>query len=139
MDSGAGARRLAAALPPGGKYLPVDLVRFAASGEILYLNQRKFPEHAVDVVAALELLQYIYNVPALLQRYAAVAPNLIMSYPLATADDDIKARRPQGWFNDFDKDAMIDMLDAAGWKIATRQPAALSEMFVYHRDIRKPA
>ena len=139
MDLGAGAQRLAAALPPGGKYLPVDLVRFAAAGEVLDLNQGQFPEHAVDVIAALELLQYIHDVPALLQRCAAAAPNLIVSYPLATAGDDIKARRAQGWFNDFDEDAMINMLDAGGWKIVSRQPAAQSEMFACHRDIRKPA
>jgi len=139
MDLGAGARRLVTALPPGGKYLPVDLVRFAAAGEILDLNQGQFPAHAVDVVAALELLQYIHDVPALLRRCAAAAPNLIVSYPLAAAGDDIAARRAQGWFNDFDEDAMINMLDAAGWKVATRQPAAQSEMFVCHREYRKPA
>ena len=108
-------------------------------GEILDFNQGQFPEHAVDVIAALELLQYIHDVPALLERCAAAAPNLILSYPLAAAGDDMEARRAEGWFNDFDEDAMIDMLDTAGWKIATRQPAAQSEMFVCHRDIRKPA
>ncbi|MEE8172255.1 MAG: FkbM family methyltransferase, partial [Alphaproteobacteria bacterium] len=74
MDLGAGARRLVAALPPGGTYLPVDLVRFAEAGEVLDLNQGQFPERAVDVVTALELLQYIHDVPALLERCAAAAP-----------------------------------------------------------------
>jgi len=126
-------------LPPGGKYLPVDLVRFAKADEILDLNQRHFPEQAVDVVAAVELLQYIHDVPALLEHCAAAAPNLIVIYPLAAVGDDIEARRAQGWFNDFDEDAMIDMLTAAGWKISTRQPAAESDIFVCHRDTRIPA
>ena len=139
MDLGAGARRLGSALPPGGKYLPVDLVRFAKADEILDLNQRHFPEQAVDVVAAVELLQYIHDVPALLEHCAAAAPNLIVIYPLAAVGDDIEARRAQGWFNDFDEDAMIDMLTAAGWKISTRQPAAESDIFVCHRDTRIPA
>ena len=138
MDLGAGARRLAAALPPGGKYLPVDLIRLAAAGEILDLNQGQFPEHAVDVIAAPELLQYIHDVPALLERCAAAAPNLILSYPLAAAGDDLKARRAEGWFNDFDEDAMTNMLQAAGWKIDTRQAAANSEMVVCRRETRKP-
>ena len=51
----------------------------------------------------------------------------------------LEARRAQGWFNDFDEDAMIDMLTAAGWKISTRQPAAESDIFVCHRDTRIPA
>ena len=139
MELGAGSRRLGAALPPGGKYLTADLVRFASAGEILDLNQGHFPEHAVDVVAAVELVQYIHDVPALLQRCDVAAPNLIVNYPLAAAGDDIEARRAQGWFNDFDEDAMIDMLTAARWQFKTCQPAAESEMFVYHRDIRKLA
>ena len=108
-------------------------------GEILDFNQGQFPEHAVDVIAAPELLQYIHDVPALLERCAAAAPNLILSYPLAAAGDDLKARRAEGWFNDFDEDAMTNMLDAAGWKIDTRQAAANSEMFVCRRETRKPA
>jgi len=139
MDLGAGARRLAAALPPGGKYLPVDLMRLANGGEILDLNQGHFSERAVDVIAALELLQYIHDVPALLERCAAAAPNLIMSYPLAKPGDDVHARRTHGWFNDFDEDAMTNMLDGAGWKIDVRQTAQTSEMFVCQRESRKSA
>lgn len=139
MDLGAGARRLAAALPPGGKYLAVDLVRFAEAGEVLDLNQGQFPERAVDTVAALELLQYIHDVPALLKRCAAAAPSLIVSYPLAAAGENARARRERGWFNDFDETAFADMLAAAGWKIAAREPAAGSEMFVCHRETRPPA
>ena len=139
MDLGAGARRLVRALPPGGKYLPVDLVRLAPAGEVLDLNQGHFPEQAVDVIAALELLQYIHDVQALLERCADTAPMLIMSYPLAQPGDDAEARRAQGWFNDFDEDAMTGMLEAAGWNIDTRLAAAESEMFVCHREARKPA
>lgn len=139
MDLGAGARRLVAALPEGGTYLPVDLVRFTDAGEVLDLNQGQFPERAVDVVAALELLQYIHDVPALLERCAAAAPNLILSYPLATAGDDADARRAQGWFNDFDAAALTAMLDTAGWKIDARESAGASELFVCRRETKNPA
>ena len=94
MDMGTSVRRLVTALPPGGKYLTVGLVRFTSSGEILDLNQGHFPEHAVDVVAAVELVQYIHDAPTLLQHCAAAAPNLIVSYLLAAAGDDIEVGAP---------------------------------------------
>ena len=134
MDLGAGAMRLRAALSQECKYLPVDLVRFANAGEILDLNQGQFPERAVDVVAALELVQYIHDVPALLRRCAAAAPSLILSYPLAVADEDMAARREQGWFNDFDASELSDMLEKTGWKIESREPAERAEMFVCRRN-----
>ena len=134
MDLGAGAMRLRAALSQDCKYLPVDLVRFANAGEILDLNQGQFPARAVDVVAALELAQYILDVPALLRRCAAAAPSLILSYPLAVADEDMAARREQGWFNDFDASELSDMLEKTGWKIESREPAERAEMFVCRRN-----
>ena len=138
MDLGTSVRRLVTALPPGGKYLTVGLVRFTSSGEILDLNQGHCPELAVDVVVV-ELLQYIHNIPALLQRCTAAMPNLIVSYPFAAAGDDFEVRCAQRWFNDFDEDAMTDMLTASRRQITTHQLAAESEMFVCHRDIRKLA
>ncbi len=133
MDLGAGARRLGAAMPPGGSYLPVDLLRFAEGGEVLDLNQGQFPERAVDVVAALDLLQYIHDVPALLARCHAAAPQLILSYPLAAAEEKTEDRRAQGWFNAFDEETLTEMLKDAGWTVAAREPAAASVMFVCQR------
>ena len=88
-------------MPPTGKYLTVDLVCFASSGEIFDPNQENILEHPVDVVAAMELLRYIRDIPVLLQRCVVGTPNWIVSYPLAAAGDDIEARRAQGRFNEF--------------------------------------
>jgi len=52
------------------------------------LNQLHFPEHTIDVIVAMELLQYIHDVLALVQRCAAETPNLIVSYPLAAVGND---------------------------------------------------
>ena len=136
MDLGAGAMRLQAALPPGCKYLPIDLVRFTEIGEVLDLNQGQFPERSVDTVAALEVMQYIHDVPALLRRCAAAAPNLILSYPLAATDEASEARRREGWFNDFDKKTLIDMLDSTGWEIGSQEPVEKSQMFTCRRKIK---
>ena len=136
MDLGAGAMRLRAALATSCKYLPVDLVRFSQAGEVLDLNQGQFPERAVDFVAALELLQYIHDAPALLKRAAAAAPNLILSYPLASADGDTEARRREGWFNDFDEDTLTGILNAAGWQVESVESVENSQMYICRRDIR---
>jgi hypothetical protein len=136
MDLGAGAMRLQAALPPGCKYLPIDLVRFTEIGEVLDLNQGQFPERSVDTVAALEVMQYIHDVPALLRRCAAAAPNLILSYPLAATDEASEARRREGWFNDFDKKTLIDMLGSTGWEIDSQEPVEKSQMFTCRRKIK---
>ena len=130
---GAGARRLGAALQPGGAYLPIDLVRFAEGGEVLDLNQGQLPERTVDVVAALDLLQYIHDVPALLARCHAAAPNLILRYPLAATEEKPEDRRAQGWFNAFYEETLSDMLKNAGWSVTAREPAAASMMFVCQR------
>jgi FkbM family methyltransferase len=133
MDLGAGARRLGAALSASSSYLPVDLVRFATGGEVLDLNLGQFPERAVDVVAALDLVQYIHDVPALLARCRAAAPSLLLSYPLAEAGADSGPRRAQGWFNDFDEEKLTAMLNDAGWTVTAHEPAGDSKLFVCHR------
>ena len=108
-----------------------------SSGKILDLNQLHFPEHTIDVIVAMELLQYIRDVLALVQRCAAGTPNLIVSCPLAAVGNDIEVGRAQGCFNDFDEDAMIDMPTAAGRQITTCQPMVEYKIFVCQRDIRK--
>jgi hypothetical protein len=134
MDLGAGVMRLRAALAPNCKYLPIDLVQFAEASEVLDFNQGHFPERAVDFVTALDVVQYIHDAPALLRRCAAAAPNLILSYPLAKARGDSGARRREGWFNDFDESTLMNMLDAAGWKVESREPMEISEMFLCRRE-----
>ena len=104
------------------RYQPADLLPYADNTIVVDLNQGQFPEGEWDAVAALELFEYIHDVPALLRRCRASARRLVFTYRLRDRQD-ITARREKGWFNDFSRDEMRAMLQRTGWTaIAEKVP-----------------
>ena len=133
LDLGAGAMRLRALLPEGCHYTPVDLVPFSPDCLVMDLNRGELPEVEVDLVLALEFLEFVHDVPQLLQRIAEKAGRLICSYRCHDAIS-TRDRRRQGWVNDHSEQDFADMLAAAGWAIEERERGAGTTLFVCRRS-----
>ena len=125
LDLGAGTMALGEVIGTDCRYQPADLLPYADNTIVVDLNQGQFPEGAWDAVAALELFEYIHDVPALLRRCRASARRLVFTYRLRDRQD-ITARREKGWFNDFSHDDMRAMLQRTGWTaiIAEKVPGS---------------
>ncbi|MGF1610223.1 MAG: FkbM family methyltransferase [Kiloniellales bacterium] len=132
LDLGAGAMRLRALLPESASYLPVDLIPFSPDTLCVDLNQGQLPGETADVVVALELLEYMHDVPALLARMREAAPRLICTYR-CRGEESSESRRRHGWFNDYGEAELRALLEAAGWRIEHSEAESGLRLFVCAR------
>jgi FkbM family methyltransferase len=132
LDLGAGAMALAQELPPRCTYVAADLIARSDACQVVDLNQGRFPPGRYDVVAMLELLEYIHDVPALLARARESADRLVCTYRVREGEA-LEARRERGWFNDYGEDEFARILAEAGWRLARRSAHDFGVMFVCGR------
>jgi len=130
LDLGAGLMRVVTKLNAGASYTPVDLIRYAKATRIMDLNGGQFPDGEWDCALALELLEHIHDVPALLTRTRARCKRLVCTYKSTEEMGDATLRRQQGYFNDFVRDALQAMLQAAGWRVTTADVRGGHSLFV---------
>jgi FkbM family methyltransferase len=121
LDLGAGALALAPhVLSLGGRYTPADLLRRSADCQAIDLNQSQFPLGNYDIVVLSCLLEYLHDVPAVLNRCRQAAGKAVVIYPARTSED-VSQRRQQGWFNDFNEAELTSPFEQAGWRIESKQ------------------
>ena len=132
LDLGAGTMRLLPLLPEDCAYRPVDLIPYAADTLVMDLN-REVPSGAADVVVALELLEYIHDLPALLHALTEVGGRLVCSYRCHDGGS-TDMRREQGCFNDHDAEGLEALLSEAGWDLEASEACAGTRLFVCRRS-----
>ncbi len=132
LDLGAGLMRLGRALPKDCVYIPADLIPFTRQTIVLDLNRGDFPKGKVDVIAALELLEYVHDVPRLLERCAETGGRLLCTYH-GRDDESVRERRRRGWVNDYGEAEFRDHLAAAGWAVESTEEGAGTTLFVCRR------
>jgi len=132
LDLGAGLMRLRTLLPEGATYRPLDLVPFAANSIVADLNRGDFPEERFDAVTALEVFEYVHDLPALLARCAKAAARLVCTYHTRSGET-AEARRQKGWVNDYDAAAFKTLLQNSGWTVETCEEGAGTRLFVCGR------
>ena len=116
LDLGAGRMALFGKLPIAVKYDPLDLFRLAKATIVADLNDGGFPNGHWDTIVALDILEFLHDVPGLLSRSRRAADRLILSYRRHSGES-LAGRRAAGYFNDFSEDGLRRMLGGAGWKI----------------------
>ena len=128
LDLGAGLMKVGLRMKLGAVYTPVDLVRHADATVLADLNDNQFPDGNWDCALALELLEHIHDVPALLSRIRAAAGTFICTY---CGGGDVQARRAAGYFNDFSRSGIERLLDAGGWSVETVEDQGAHTLLVY--------
>lgn len=117
LDLGAGAMRLRQHLDKRVTYVPADLVPWSVETLAADLNQGQFPEGAYDAVAAVNVLEFTLRPQEVLAACRKAAPFLLLGYAARKEGEDAAARRANGWFNDFDKAGIEELLRQAGFLI----------------------
>ena len=130
LDLGAGALALRDQLVSAGcQYTAADLLARSADCRVVDLNQGQFPAGEFDVVALLEVLEFMHDVPALLALCRQAAGRLIVLYNVSHGEPVVQ-RRQQGWFNDYDQASLESLLQAAGWSVAEAASTSQGMLFV---------
>lgn len=115
-DLGCGTMTLKRHLTPGTRYVPVDVVARDAETVVVDLNREPLPALGVDGTAALGLLEYLFDIPALFRRLSGVVVTTYNPVDLGHVD-----RRRHAWVNDYETAELEALFGEAGWSIAERR------------------
>lgn len=145
IEFGAGHRQLEACLDPGSRYYPCDLVARGEGTIIFDLNKRPLPDlrHLeLDVAVFAGVLEYVRDLPSLIQWLSTIAPTCIASYECC-------ATRPQtflrvreafkrirtGWVNAYSEAELEGLFAAAGFscdrKLTWETPQGSERIFLF--------
>lgn len=113
LEFGAGRMVLRDHIPPGCAYTPSDIVDRGAGTVVCDLNG-PLPDFAPHDVAVFSgVLEYVNNVPRLIEHLADVAKTIVVSY--AVVDSNPDGRRSHGWVNDYTSEQFVSLFSRAGF------------------------
>jgi FkbM family methyltransferase len=115
LDLGCGAQVLRTLLPVTCRYTSADLVARGEDTVLLDLNQDQFVEGKFDVVAMLNVLEFLHQPEQVLAKCRQAANTLVLSYDLS-GHGKKPARLERGYFNDFSEAELERLLKKAGWR-----------------------
>lgn len=114
IEFGAGRRILESFLPANCLYTPSDIVDRGGNTIVCNLNCDVLPFfHNYDVAVFSGVLEYINDVPRLIQHLSNSVDTILTSY--ATTDNN-KNREINGWVNSFSSDQFIKIFTDNGFK-----------------------
>ncbi len=118
LDVGAGSGMLTR-VAPDCEYLALDLLEHAPGTQLCDVDSNGIPAAdggVWDVVAALDVLPYLYDPVAFLRDARKRGKRLLLTYPIKGTGTDAE-RLVAGWRQDWTKPDLDRELNAAGWTI----------------------
>lgn len=114
LEFGAGRRVLEQMLDRPARYTPSDLVDRGPGTIVCDLNARPLPQFgAHDVAVFSGVLEYVNDVPSLIQHLRSSVPTIVASYAVLEKNRD--ERRAGGWVNDYTSDQFVALFDEQGF------------------------
>ena len=126
LELGAGRRSLERFLDPSCLYLPADLVSRGPDTIVFDLNRRPLPELAqyhADIAVFAGVLEYVRDVPSVIEWLSRHAPACLVSYQLAHSRPGTASRLREsarraviGWVNTYDRDELVAIFASFGYR-----------------------
>ena len=117
LELGAGQALMQGELGERACYQPSDIVPHKSDFLVLDLNRHDPIPSGFDIIVALGVLEYIYDVPLNLDRIAKSAGRTIFTYCCKTESSDVSPRLNQGWLSDLTAQDVDDAITEAHLKI----------------------
>jgi hypothetical protein len=143
IEFGAGRRALERHLDPSCTYVPSDIVDREPGTLVCDLNQRPLPDlgtDVYDVAVLMGVLEYVRDVPAVLDWLAELAPTVVLSYVCVTADRhslrgmrDKANRLGVGWMNHYREEELRPLFRERGFACLRAETWANNRIFVFSR------
>ncbi|WP_052409799.1 class I SAM-dependent methyltransferase [Paraburkholderia oxyphila] len=119
-DVGCGMMTLENYLPRDVRYVPVDVVRRDVRTIVIDLNKEELPDLGTDCIVGLGLLEYLFDVPALLRRIASVYRMALLSYNPLDRISDMSERTGHAWVNHYTEADLEALFGLSGLQIEER-------------------
>lgn len=114
LEFGAGRRVLEQMLDRPARYTPSDLVDRGPGTIVCDLNARPLPHFgAHDVAVFSGVLEYVNDVPSLIQHLRGSVKTIVASYAVLERNRD--ERRAGGWVNDYTSAQFVAVFDEQGF------------------------
>jgi hypothetical protein len=120
LDLGGGSRALASLLPQDAVHILADNVARADDLRVADIYGGELPRmDDADIVVALDVLEYVEDLPRFLGALHAAGRPALVSYH--TSDDAADVDRAGlGWRNDFDRTGLMAAFETAGFSVTAR-------------------
>lgn len=132
LDLGCGTMSLRQFLPEGCTYIPADIVKRSEDTHLIELNQGIWPAVTADVVVALGVLEYVYDVQAFMAGVRRCGPELVFTYNVRAAlgPANAEARLRMGWLTDFALSEILAAMEAADGSLLRLTTAGAKRAFI---------
>lgn len=127
-DLGCGLMLLRSYLKPGTRYVPVDVVGRDETTIVVDLNRQPLPALDVEGVAAIGLLEYLYDVPSLFRQLSGT---VVTSYN--PVDLGAQNRLSHAWVNAYDTVQLEALFVETGWSIVERETLGSQRLWKLRR------
>lgn len=117
LEFGAAKLALKTFLPEGVNYTPSDIVDRGPGTIVCDLNKYKPTITKQDVIFFSGVLEYIYDLPALIAFTAAKTDRFIISYATFDYFASPKHRKINGWVNHYTNSEIIEMFENNSFKL----------------------
>jgi hypothetical protein len=122
LDVGCMSMVLEALLPPDVRYVPCDVVPRDDRTIVVDLNTEPPPEVDAQAVALLGVLEYIFDVEALMTTLAERHPIAVVSYAAHRGKPGTSGnRRNLFWVNDYSVEQVTELFSRTGWEVEVRR------------------
>jgi len=125
IEFGAGNRVLERYLDPSCRYVPSDIVDRGPGTIVCDLNQRPLPDlgpGVYDVAVIMGVLEYLRDVPSLLDWLAKYVPLCVVSYGCPDTNNHTRRtslgaidRLSRGWMNNYREDELRSLFKERGY------------------------
>jgi hypothetical protein len=133
LDLGCGKMAVEKYLPPGCRYVPVDVVARDARTVVCDFNKKEYPPlDGVTHISVLGVLEYVHDPQAFWRWLAKSGKPLIVSYIAAVPSFPPNRRRAMGWVNDLTREQFLAMTGTTGHVLTHEERvSADSTLFVF--------
>lgn len=143
IEFGAATRVLERHLDPSCSYVPSDIVDRGPGTLVCDMNERPLPDlgaDTYDVAVIMGVLEYIHDVPAVVDWLGRHVKLIVVSYACSDAKPRVVralfgrvSRLSGGWMNNFRADEFRSVFTDRGWVCDHEEPWKDQRLFVFRR------
>ena len=143
IEFGAGKRILERYLDPSCTYVPSDIIDRGPGTIVCDLNQRPLPDlgpNVYDVAVFSGVLEYVRDVPSMLDWLTKYVPVCVLTYAPARANGhsprdllDRIGRLRHGWMNNYREEELRSLFRERGFELAQQEDWEEQRLFVFSR------